>query len=181
MNITKQQIDALNAVVTINVTKDDYSEKVQKSLNDYRKNANIPGFRKGHVPMSLVQKQYGKAVLLDEVNKILQQSLNDYLVAEKLDILGNPLPVVKDEFDWDADDFSFDFELGLAPEFSVDLAAKKVTRYKIIADETLLNEQVERIQKQYGKLFTKEVSEEGDELRGTFTNEAENINQHFYL
>src|SRR5690606_9830343 len=177
MNITKQQIDALNAVVTINVTKDDYSEKVEKSLNDYRKNANIPGFRKGHAPMSLVHTQYGKADLLDEVNKILQQSLNDYLVEEKLDILGNPLPVVKDEFDWDADDFSFDFELGLAPEFSVDLAAKKVTRYKIIADETLLNEQVERIQKQYGKLFTKEVSEEGDELRGTFTNEAENINQ----
>lgn len=177
MNITKQQIDALNAVVTINVTKDDYSAKVEKSLNDYRKNATIPGFRKGHVPMSLVQKQYGKAVLLDEVNKILQQSLNDYLVEEKLDILGNPLPVVKDEFDWDADDFSFDFELGLAPEFSVDLAAKKVTRYKIIADETLLNEQVERIQKQYGKLFTKEVSEEGDELRGIFASDAEGINQ----
>lgn len=176
MNITKQQIDALNAVVTINVTKDDYSEKVEKSLNDYRKNANIPGFRKGHVPMSLVKKQYGKAVLLDEVNKILQQSLNDYLVQEKLDILGNPLPVVKDEFDWDADDFSFDFEIGLAPEFSVDLTAKKVTRYKIVADEALINEQVERIQKQFGKLYSKEVSAEGDELRGTFTNEDEGIN-----
>lgn len=177
MNITKQQTDALNAIVTINVTKEDYSEKVEKALNDYRKNANIPGFRKGQIPMSLVKKQYGKAVLLDEVNKILQESLNNYLVEEKLDILGNPLPVVKDEFDWDADDFSFDFELGLAPEFSVNLEAKKVNRYKIVADEELLNEQVERIQKQYGKLFSKEVSEEGDELRGTFSNEAEGINQ----
>src|SRR5690606_7746091 len=110
--------------------------------------------------MGIVKKQYGKAVLLDEVNKILQDSLNNYLVEEKLDILGNPLPVVKDEFDWDADDFSFDFELGLAPEFSVDLNAKKVTRYKITADDDLLNEQVERIQKQYGKLYSKEVSGE---------------------
>ncbi len=177
MNITKQQTDALNAIVTINVTKEDYSEKVEKALNDYRKNTNIPGFRKGQIPMSLVKKQYGKVVLLDEVNKILQESLNNYLVEEKLDILGNPLPVVKDEFDWDAEEFSFDFELGLAPEFSVDLNAKKVNRYKIVADEELLNEQVERIQKQYGKLFSKDVSEEGDELRGTFSNEAEGINQ----
>lgn len=176
MNITKQQTDALNATVTINVTKEDYSDKVQKTLSNYRKNANIPGFRKGHVPMSLVEKQYGKAVLLDEVNKILQESLNNYLVEEKLAILGNPLPVVKEDFDWDADDFSFDFELGLVPEFSVDLNAKKVTRYKIVADEKLLNEQVERIQKQYGKLYSKETSEEGDEIRGTFVNEAEGIN-----
>lgn len=176
MNITKQQTDALNATVTINVTKEDYSDKVQKTLSNYRKNANIPGFRKGHVPMSLIEKQYGKAVLLDEVNKILQESLNNYLVEEKLAILGNPLPVVKEDFDWDADDFSFDFELGLVPEFSVDLNAKKVTRYKIVADEKLLNEQVERIQKQYGKLYSKETSEEGDEIRGTFVNEAEGIN-----
>ncbi len=177
MNITKQQLDALNAIVTVNITKEDYSDKVEKSLQSYRKTANIPGFRKGQIPMSLVQKQYGKAVLLDEVNKLLQESLNKFLVEEKLDILGNPLPVVKEDFNWDADDFSFDFELGLAPEFSVDLNAKKVNRYKIVADEELLNEQVERIQKQFGKLFSKEKSEEGDELRGTFKNEAEGINQ----
>ncbi len=177
MNITKQQLDALNAIVTVNITKEDYSDKVEKSLQSYRKTANIPGFRKGQIPMSLVQKQYGKAVLLDEVNKLLQESLNKFLVEEKLDILGNPLPVVKEDFNWDADDFSFDFELGLAPEFSVDLNAKKVNRYKIVADEELLNEQVERIQKQFGKLYSKEKSEEGDELRGTFKNEAEGINQ----
>lgn len=176
MNITKQQSDALNAVVTIQVNKEDYSKQVEKALNDYRKNATIPGFRKGHIPMSLVQKQYGKAVLLDEVNKILQESLNNYLVEEKLDILGNPLPVVNEDFDWDTEEFSFDFELGLVPEFTVDLATKKVTRYKIVADEELLDEQVERIQKQYGKLIPKDKSEEGDELRGTFVNQDENIN-----
>ena len=82
MNITKTQVDDLNAIVTVAITKEDYSDKVEKVLADYRKNASIPGFRKGAVPMSLIHKQYGKAVLLDEVNKILQSSLNDYLVAE---------------------------------------------------------------------------------------------------
>lgn len=177
MNITREQIDALNAVVTVAVTKDDYKQKVDKVLQDYRKNANIPGFRKGAVPMGHIVKQYGKAVLLEEVNKILQTSLNDYLVAEKLDILGNPLPKVTEDFNWDADDFSFEFELGLAPEFSVDLGAKnKVVKYNITADETMLTEQVERIQKQFGKLVSKEKSEEGDDIRGVFTNEEKGIN-----
>lgn len=177
MNITREQIDALNAVVTVAVSKEDYKQKVDKVLQDYRKNASIPGFRKGAVPMSHIVKQYGKAVLLDEVNKILQTSLNDYLVEEKLDILGNPLPKVTEDFNWDADDFSFEFELGLAPEFSVDLGAKnKVVKYNITADETMLNEQIERIQKQFGKLVSKEKSEEGDDIRGTFTNEEKGIN-----
>jgi trigger factor len=177
MNITREQVDALNAVVTVAVTKEDYKQKVDKVLQDYRKNANIPGFRKGAVPMGHIVKQYGKAVLLEEVNKILQASLNDYLVAEKLDILGNPLPKVTEDFNWDADDFSFEFELGLAPEFSVDLGAKnKVVKYNITADETMLTEQVERIQKQFGKLVSKEKSEEGDDIRGVFTNEEKGIN-----
>ena len=76
MNITKKNIDSLNAVVTVEITKDDYSDKVKTILNNYRKTANIPGFRKGHVPMGMVKKQYGKAVLIDEVNKILQDSLH---------------------------------------------------------------------------------------------------------
>lgn len=177
MNITREQVDALNAVVTVAVAKEDYKQKVDKVLQDYRKNASIPGFRKGAVPMSLIEKQYGKAVLLDEVNKILQTSLNDYLVEEKLDILGNPLPKVTEDFDWDAEDYKFEFELGLAPEFSVDLAGKnKLVKYNIIADDKMLDEQVERIQKQYGKLISKDTVEEGDDIVGTFTNEEKGIN-----
>lgn len=177
MNITREQVDALNAVVTVAVTKEDYKQKVDKVLQDYRKNASIPGFRKGAVPMSLIQKQYGKAVLLDEVNKLLQTSLNDYLVEEKLDILGNPLPKVTEDFDWDAEDYKFEFELGLAPEFSVDLAGKnKLVKYTIVADDKMLDEQVERIQKQYGKLVSKDTVEEGDDIVGTFTNEEKGIN-----
>ncbi|MVO08800.1 trigger factor [Flavobacterium sp. TP390] len=176
MNITREQVDALNAIVTVAVTKEDYADKVQKVLADYRKNANIPGFRKGAVPMSLIQKQYGKAVLLDEVNKILQASLNDYLVEEKLDILGNPLPKVTEDFDWNKDDFTFEFELGLAPEFAVDLDAKSnVTKFDIVADDKMLDEQVERIQKQYGKMISQDKVEEDHTLRGTFSNEEKGI------
>ena len=176
MNITRENVDALNAIVTVAVAKEDYSDKVAKILADYRKNANIPGFRKGAVPMSVIQKQYGKAVLLDEVNKLLQKSLNDYLVEEKLDILGNPLPKVTEDFNWDKEDFKFEFELGLAPEFNVDLTAKtNVTRFAIVADETMLNEQIERIQKQYGKLIPKDKVEEGFDVSGTFSNEVKGI------
>ncbi len=177
MNITREQVDALNAVVTVAITKEDYKPQVDKVLQDYRKNANIPGFRKGAVPMSLIEKQYGKAVLLDEVNKVLQSSLNNYITEEKLDILGNPLPKVTEDFDWDTDDYAFEFELGLVPEFTVDLAAKnKVVKYTIVADEAMLDEQVERIQKQYGKLVPKEKVEEGDDMRGVFSNEEKGIN-----
>lgn len=176
MNITREQVDALNAVVTVAITKDDYKQKVDKVLENYRKTASIPGFRKGAVPMSLIHKQYGRAVLLEEVNKILQGSLNDYLAKEKLDILGNPLPKITEDFNWDADDYSFEFELGLAPEFSVDLSAKnKIVKYKIVADDAMLDEQIERIQKQYGKLISKEKIEEGDDISGTFTNEEKGI------
>ncbi len=179
MTITKNQVDALNAVVTVAITKEDYKGNVEKVLQDYRKNANIPGFRKGAVPMSLIQKQYGKAVLLDEVNKLLQTKLNDYLVEEKLDILGNPLPKVTEDFNWDADDYSFDFEIGLAPEFSVDLTAKnKLVKYNIVADDKMLDEQVERIQKQYGKLVPKDTVEEGDDINGTFSNEEKGISNN---
>ena len=177
MNITKAQVDALNAIITIAITKEDYSDKVEKVLADYRKNAAISGFRKGAVPMSLIQKQYGKAVLLDEVNKILQASLNDYLTTEKLDILGNPLPKMTEDFNWDNENLSFEFELGLAPQFSVDLAAKNnVTKFNVIADDKMLNDQVERIQKQYGKLISQAEVKADYEVRGTFTNEEKGIN-----
>lgn len=177
MNITRKNIDGLNAVVTVEVKKDDYAPKVEKVLADYRKNATIPGFRKGAVPMSLIQKQYGKAILLEEVNKILQENLNRYLQEEKLDILGNPLPKISESFDWDADDYAFEFELGLTPEFDVNLdSAKDVTRYKITADDKMLDDQVGRIRKQYGKLNSQEVADANSDITGTFSNEEKNIN-----
>ena len=182
MNITKNNVDALNAIVTVEISKSDYSAKVEKTLADYRKNAAIPGFRKGAVPMSLIQKQYGKAVLLDEVNKLLQENLNRFLVEEKLDILGNPLPKVTEDFNWDVEDYKFEFELGLAPEFSVDLTAKNdLVQYKIVADDKMLNDQVARIQKQYGKLIAKDTVEDGNDVSGIFANEEKGINNRTTL
>ncbi|OAD91714.1 trigger factor [Aequorivita soesokkakensis] len=175
MNITKKDIDKLNAVLTVEISKDDYSSKVEKVLADYRKNANIPGFRKGQVPMGMVKKQYGKAVLVEEVNKLLQDALHKFLTEEKLDILGNPLPKNEADINWDADDYSFEFELGLAPEFSVDVKGKEVLQYKIVADDEMLNNQVKTIRKQYGKLISKKEVEKGDEITGTFTSTEKEI------
>ena len=176
MNITRENIDALNAVVKVDIAKEDYSDKVEKILSDYRKSANIPGFRKGHVPMSLVKKQYGKAVLVDEVNKLLQDAIGKYLVEEKLDVLGNPLPKPQDDLDWDADAFSFEFELGLAPEFDVKLKGKKaITHYNIVADDKMIDNQVEHIQKQYGKLVSQTEVTKDSEITGKFSNEEEGI------
>ncbi len=176
MNITKEQIDDLNAVVKVAISKEDYQDKVEKILKDYRRQANIPGFRKGQVPMGLIKKQYGKAVLVDEVNKLLQDNLNKYLTEEKLDVLGNPLPKQQENFDWESDRLDFEFELGLAPSFDVQLKTKKaVTHYKIVADKKMIEEQVERIQKQYGKLVSKSEVGKKDEVTGTFSNEVEDI------
>lgn len=182
MNITKEQIDNLNAVVKVAITKEDYQDKVDSILKDYKKQANIPGFRKGQVPMGLIKKQYGKAVLVDEVNKLLQDNLNKYLTEEKLDVLGNPLPKQQDNFDWDQEELAFEFELGLAPDFEVSLKTKKaITQYKIVADKKMVDEQVERIQKQYGKLISKDVVGKNDEVSGTFVNEAEDIDNKSML
>lgn len=176
MEITKKNIDDLNAVVTLKITKDDYAGNVEKTLDNYRKSANIPGFRKGAVPMSLVKKQYGKAVLLEEVNKLIQEKLNGFLQEEKIDLLGNPLPKADLDIDWDADDFQFEFELGLAPTFDVDLSAKNsITQYKIVADEKMIDDQVRRIRKQFGKLISQnEITEDAD-VTGVFLNEDKGI------
>jgi len=176
MNITKEQIDPLNAVLKVELSREDYQEKVDNILRDYRKNANIPGFRKGQVPMGLIKKQYGKAVLVDEVNKLLQDNLNNYLTEEKLDVLGNPLPKQQDNFNWEADDLAFEFELGLAPDFEVSLSPKKgIPHYKIVADKKMIDEQVDRIRKQYGKLVSQDVIGPDNEVSGNFFNEEAEI------
>ncbi len=176
MNITKENVDTLNAVVKVDIVTEDYQDKVAKILADYRKSANIPGFRKGHVPMGMIKKQYGKSVMIDEVNKLLQESLSKFLVEEKLDILGNPLPRVKDDFNWDSDLFSFEFELGLAPEFDVNLKSKKkVTQYNIIATDKLIDQEIENIQSRYGKMSSLDQVIKHANITGTFVNEEKGI------
>jgi trigger factor len=176
MKITKEDIDALNSIVKIDITANDYQEKVATQLSDYRRKANIPGFRKGHVPMSLVKKQYGKSVMIDEVNKLIQESLSKFLVEEKLDVLGNPLPKMQDNFSWDEEKFSFEFELGLAPEFEVNLKPKKaINAYKIVADDKMINSQIDNMREQYGKMITQAAIEENSNVTGIFVNEEKEI------
>lgn len=178
MNITKQDIDALNAVVTVDISASDYQDKVADILKDYRIKANIPGFRKGHVPMGMVKKQYGQSVMIDEINKLLQETLNKFLTEEKLDILGNPLPKQKDDFSWDAEDYSFEFELGLAPDFEVNLQPKKaITQYVIKADKKMVGTELTNMQERYGKLITQAAVENNSNVTGTFKNEEKEIDK----
>ncbi|HPJ09799.1 MAG TPA: trigger factor [Flavobacterium sp.] len=176
MKITRKNTDALNAVLTIEVAKEDYAPQVEKALRQYAKTANIPGFRKGAVPFGMIQKQYGKGVMLEEVNKVIQENLNKYLQTEKIDILGNPLPRMKEDFNWDAENLEFEYELGLTPSFEVSLGdVKNVTQYKIFADEKLLDDQVLRIRKQYGKMIGADTVEKGSDISGTFLNAEKGI------
>ena len=178
MNITKQNSDALNAVVKIEIVAEDYQAKVSGLLEDYRKKADIPGFRKGHVPMGMIKKQYGKSIMIDEVNKLIQASLNKYLTDEKLEILGNPIPRMQEDFNWEAEVFSFEFELGLAPQFDVNLNAKKeVTQYNIIATEELIDKEVENIQARYGTESPTEVSTATSNVTGTFVSQEKEIDK----
>jgi trigger factor len=125
MKIIRKDIDKLNSVLTIDIVKKDYETNVDKVLIDYKKRANIPGFRKGHTPIGLIRKQYGLSVKVDEVNKLMQKTLNDFLTKENLAILGNPIPKDSKGLDWNSDDMSFEFELGLSPDFEVSFNNKK--------------------------------------------------------
>jgi trigger factor len=178
MNIKKEDIDALNAVVKIDIVAEDYQVKVATLLADHRKKANVPGFRKGQVPIGMIKKQHGKSILMEEVNKLLQESLNTFLAEEKLDLLGNPLPRVQEDFNWDSETLSFEFELGLVPKFDVDLKSKKkVTEYNIIAPEDLLDEELKNIQIRYGKVSPLEEATANSNITGTFVNEEKEINK----
>jgi trigger factor len=172
MNVTRKNIDDLNAVLTVDVYKSHYLHKIETQLKDYQKKAELPGFRKGAVPMSIIEKKYRQPLLLEEVNKTIQESLGKYLQAEKLDLLGNPIPVPVEDRDWEAEKYEFEFEIGLAPAFEIDLEnLKDLTLYKIIADDKMLEEQFIRMQKQYGKMSASEVFVKGNDVSGTFRNE----------
>jgi len=170
MNISKENIDSLNAVLKIELSAADYQERVATVLADYRKTADMPGFRKGKVPMGVVKKRYGIPVKVEEINKILSDSITKYIVEEKLDILGNPLPKEAEQIDWDKqEDFVFEYELGLAPIFEVKISKKnKLDFYKIKADDTMIDRYAEDIAKRYGKMSSPEKVEEKDLVYGTF-------------
>lgn len=168
MNISQEKIDKLNAVVTINIKPEDYQPRVDKAIKDHAKKAKIPGFRPGMVPPAHIKKMYGKSILVDEVNNLLSDTLNNYINEQQLEVLGQPLPKLDDnkEYNWDfADDFEFNYEVGLAPEFTIDFSSKdKVTGYVIKADKGTLEDRIKNIRKSYGKMTNPDVSADGDVL-----------------
>ncbi|MEP6613127.1 MAG: trigger factor [Mucilaginibacter sp.] len=171
MNISQEKIDNLNAVVKININPEDYQPRVEKAIKEQAKKAKIPGFRPGMVPSSHIKRMYGKSILVDEINNMLSDTLNKYLEDEKLEVLGQPLPKRADdekEYNWDfADNFEFNYEVGLAPEFSIDFSSKdKITQYVIKADEATLAERIKNIRRGYGKMTNPDVSADGDVLYG---------------
>lgn len=176
MKISRKDKNPLNSLITIDIERNDFEEKVNKVLSDYRKKANIPGFRKGHVPMGMIKKQYETAVTADEVNKLLQENLDHYIKEEKLNLLGNPLPVIQEDLDWKAPKFSFDFELGLSPEFEINLTEKnKVTHYQITPPDSMIDDQVKNYRKQYGKLIAQKNLKGDFEITASIKNEAAEI------
>jgi len=170
MDITKENIDELNAVVKLKLTPVDYQHKVDSALKDVQRKANMPGFRSGKVPVQLVKKMYGKSIMADELNKILNDSLYKYIADNNIEILGNPIPS-KDEnvnIDWENQkEFEFKYDLGLAPQFNVDISAKdKFDYYKIKADDKLIDKYVDDIAKRYGKIVHPETSAKDDLMNG---------------
>jgi len=170
MNITQENIDALNAKLKIQLTSEDYQEKVETVIVNYRKTASIPGFRKGKVPMGQVKKMIGKSVLVDEVNKILQEAIYKHITENKIEVLGNPLPLTS-EVDWDsASDLEFEYEMGLAPEFNVSLDKKSKFDYlQIVADKKMVDHYATDMAKRYGKMTQPEKSEITDLMMGEFS------------
>lgn len=177
MNISKKDIDQNNAVITISVTKQDYAEKVEKSLRDYRKKANMPGFRPGNVPIGLIKKMYGKAVVAEEINNLVSQGLADFIEENNLPILGQPLPNEEDpaEFDFETQEsFDFHFDVGLAPEFEVEFSRfSSVPFYDITVSEEMIENQIKSYTSRFGKYEQVDLVEAKDMVKGKLT-ELEN-------
>ncbi len=170
MNIIQENIDELNAVLKVKVVANDYLPKVETALKDYQKKASIPGFRPGKVPTGMIKKMYGKSIMVDEINKLLTDSLYNYLHENKIEVLGNPLPKADGIIDWDnQQEFEFLYEMGLAPKFNVDLSPKDKFTYETVKiDEELVNKYVSDIAKRYGKVEKVDISSEADLLNGDF-------------
>jgi len=164
MKLTQSKAKDLMATITVEVKAADYSERVEKVLKDYRKTAEVPGFRKGKTPMGIINKKYRTSVIVEEVNKMLQDELYKHITAEKVRVLGSPMPIDEKPIDWENDeDFTFEYEVGLAPEFDVKITAKdKLNYYKIKADAKLVDGYCNDIAKRYGKMSNPEASVEGD-------------------
>jgi len=172
MNISQESNGELTAIIHINLQESDYIKAVNKQLSDYKKKANMPGFRPGMVPMGMIKKMYGTSVLVDEVNKTLSDALNKYIEENKINVLGQPIPNIEKSSNVDFNkqkDFDFFFDIGLAPEFNIALSKDiKVPNYTITIDDKELDKAVEDVKVRFGEDENPEIAEEGDAFQGKF-------------
>jgi trigger factor len=176
MDIKRVALDAVNETIVMKVVHMDYKGQVAKRINEKMPLAQVKGFRKGAVPKDLVEKQYGKAIKKEEIKKVVDLALERYLVSERLNLLGTPLAKVNENFNWDDEELVFEYEIGLVPNFELNLEAKNdIVKYIVKADDKLIDGQVERIQKQFGNPIPQEVVAENSDIKGVFTNETEGI------
>lgn len=177
MNVSLQNIDATKGIVKLEIVKADYADQVDKSLRSLRQKANVPGFRKGMVPMGMVKKMYGKHVLAEEINKLVSENLYGYIRENKVNILGEPLPneTEQKEINFDTqEEFEFCFDVALAPEIKVELSKNdKIPYYQVAIDEDMLNKQVEAYKANFGTYEEVDEVEEKDLVKGTIA-ELEN-------
>lgn len=172
MNVTRQEVNAETALLMVQVSPADYQAKVSASLEKYRKQAKVPGFRPGKVPMGLVQKQFGKSVLAEEMNKLVSDALYAYVQENKLEILGNPIPKdgteVKGDFD-NPGDFEFVYEIGYAPTIDLKLSNKSKYDYvQVKIDDKLVNQQIDDLRRRYGKMTSADEVNETDMILAQF-------------
>ena len=170
MNITKEQIDALNAVIKINLTPEDYKPKVDAVIKKYQKTANIPGFRAGMVPAGVIKKMYGKSVLVEELNNLLSETLGKYIYDNKLDVIGNPLPKKSDSeqvFE-EGQNFEFMYEVGIAPDVEIKFPKTKIPYYIAKIDDKMVESDMNDLRRRYGKFSNPELSDENNILYGEF-------------
>ena len=157
------------SIIKIEITQKDYQDKVQNILNDYRKKANIPGFRKGFVPMGMIKKQYELPVKVDEINKLVQNELSKYITENKLSIIGSPIPSENDNINWKDEKIDLRFDIATKPTFKISFKQKKpIIYYKINADKSMVDNQVEAYQNQYGKLITVKEIHDDTNIIGVF-------------
>ena len=177
MKISINKLNTVSGIISVQIEKKDYEGKVIEVLKNYSKTAKIPGFRKGFVPMGLIKKQYGNAVKVDEINKLLDSSLKKYINENKLDILGGPIPKTDNEIDWDSELINFDFEIGYSPEFKINFKAKKpIIKFEVKADKKMIDNQLKNIQSRYGKLVSKIKIDKTSEITALFKSEDDIIN-----
>ena len=180
MNVSMQNVDQVSALLTVNIEKADYQERVEKVLKKYRQQANIPGFRKGMVPMSLIKKQFGKAVMAEEVDKLMQEKVNEYIRENKVNMLGMPLPNEEkmQTIDFDTqENFEFVFDIALAPEFKAEVTEQDTLDYYTIAvSDEMVNSQVDMYAQRAAKYEKVEEYQDRDMVKGLIAELDENGN-----